>query len=372
MRENIPQKTTYVSANPENGTYNSDTSLWEVDTLASGKSSTLTITLRVGDAFSAGDSLINTVELIEENGTTPLSEVEGSNTVEVKEPALSLTKRASATEVRKGENITYTITLANNGTGAARDIQVKENLPKHTTVKKVEATIGSYDQSTALWNIPLLSAGETATLIIAVTIDESINTGEKIVNEVEIINENGTVLKESITSKAEVTVENLENEVLVSKKASNLRPNLGDEVTYTITIENLGDGEGAYYAYDNIPKEIEEVVISKTTSGKVGLENNRLFWEGSIGPKEKIEITYQGRVSARKAQIGKTYTNNVEVYDSNHTLVAYASEKITVSGGVPKTGDEGNVIPYVVITTLAMLMFMALWLVKKRINLKTE
>jgi uncharacterized repeat protein (TIGR01451 family)/gliding motility-associated-like protein len=80
-----------------------------------------------------------------------------------------------------GETITFTIKAINNGPLNASNVQVKDLLPSGFSFASLTASKGSYNISTGVWAIGMLSFGEIATLQIGVTVKTSgnyINTAE--------------------------------------------------------------------------------------------------------------------------------------------------------------------------------------------------
>jgi uncharacterized repeat protein (TIGR01451 family) len=70
-----------------------------------------------------------------------------------------------------GDTLTYTITIANHGTGSAVDVVADDVLPPHVTVVSADTGgIGTFDAASGVWTIPVLPAGKTATLTLVVTV----------------------------------------------------------------------------------------------------------------------------------------------------------------------------------------------------------
>lgn len=84
---------------------------------------------------------------------------------------LSITKAVNNTEPFVGEHITFTITVVNHGTLPASNVEVSEVMPSGFTYNSHTQTLGSYNQTSGLWTIPVLNAGVTAVLTIEVTVN---------------------------------------------------------------------------------------------------------------------------------------------------------------------------------------------------------
>ena len=101
---------------------------------------------------------------------------------------LSLTKTASTLTPAVGESVTYTLTVTNNGPGAATNIVVSDLLPAGVTYDSDSSggTPGApvdYDPGNGVWTIGTIAQGTPATLDIVVTIEA---TGD-LTNRAEII-----------------------------------------------------------------------------------------------------------------------------------------------------------------------------------------
>ena len=94
--------------------------------------------------------------------------IEGELAAEVD---LALTKTVNPMSANSGDTVTYTLTVSNNSATDATNVQVTDQLPNGITYANSSATLGSYDNNTAVWSIPTLTAGTTATLTLDVTVD---------------------------------------------------------------------------------------------------------------------------------------------------------------------------------------------------------
>ncbi|HXI11246.1 MAG TPA: CARDB domain-containing protein [Thermoanaerobaculia bacterium] len=79
-------------------------------------------------------------------------------------PDLSVVTTVSNAAPVIDDNVTYTVTVRNDGPGTASGVQVSFNLPSFTTFVSATASVGSYNISSQQWTISTLQAGATATL----------------------------------------------------------------------------------------------------------------------------------------------------------------------------------------------------------------
>ncbi len=83
---------------------------------------------------------------------------------------LELTKIVDRTSAKRGETVTYTLTVTNKGPDGASGIEVTDQLPAGLSYVESTAEHGSYDPDTGVWAVGTLPANESTTLSITVTI----------------------------------------------------------------------------------------------------------------------------------------------------------------------------------------------------------
>jgi len=101
-------------------------------------------------------------------------------TVTITNANLTILKTAGLTTENGVQKITYSITVTNNGTAAASNVSVTDNLPSSVTYVSNTATAGT-TWSAPTWSIPTLAVNGTATLSIVNTVNSSL-TGTTITN----------------------------------------------------------------------------------------------------------------------------------------------------------------------------------------------
>ena len=93
------------------------------------------------------------------------------------EADLRIKKEASDDNPENGDEITYTITVWNDGPSTAENVVVYDVLPSGVIFGSSTASQGSYDENTGVWTVGTINSGSSATLGITVTVDvEEANT----------------------------------------------------------------------------------------------------------------------------------------------------------------------------------------------------
>jgi uncharacterized repeat protein (TIGR01451 family) len=98
---------------------------------------------------------------------------------------LSITKAASPEPVVTGSDVTYTITLTNNGPNAAQSVTVSDNLPTQTTLVSCNATGGGVCGGTGnnrTVTFSSLASGASATITLVATVNCAVADGFVISN----------------------------------------------------------------------------------------------------------------------------------------------------------------------------------------------
>ena len=202
---------TFVSAS-DNGVWDpvKRTVTWIVD-LAKGESKVFSVIATVSGYGNVTNSL-----------------VVGNKTagVNVTVPEIIPDKTANITNPNFGDNVTYTVTVTNDGIGDAKDVVVRDVLGEG--LKFVSAT-GEYtwdeDSRTVTWIVDL-AKGESRTFYVNATV-----VGY------------GNVTNSLIVGNKTISVNVTVPEIIPDKTANITNPNFGDNVTYTVTVTNDGIGD---------------------------------------------------------------------------------------------------------------------------------
>ena len=169
---------------------------------------------------------------------------------------------ARGSEVSKGEEITYKITVDNSQGTAPGEVIVKDSIPEGTTFVEGSIKVGEELQegltadNLASGILVSLNAGETKVVEFKVTVGDL---------------ENGTIIRNQAVmdtdpedpSNPEVPTEETENtyvEPVFNANKTFTTENSqsyvveGEKITYTITVNNTGDKAGEVIVKDNIPE----------------------------------------------------------------------------------------------------------------------
>jgi uncharacterized repeat protein (TIGR01451 family) len=223
-------------------------------TFASGATSTFTLVLNVDPSFTNQGTLTNTANASTDSyDTNPSNNTSTTSAVVTGFTDIAVTKTAAAT-VNAGANITYTITVTNNGQNAASTTTLTDTLPAGTTFVSLTQAAGPTFTCTtgATINCSLASfpSGSSATFtLIAKTASNATGTISNTANVSTTTNETTTV---NNSSTATVAVTQSADVSIVKTGPAVITPNTN--VTYTLAVSNAGPSDAqAITVTDTIP-----------------------------------------------------------------------------------------------------------------------
>ena len=293
----------YVSSS-HNGVYDaaSHTVTWVVD-IGAGSSLDLIVTASA-----------------EEYGvlTNIVSVGDKSASVDVNVPEIIPNKTADIENPNFGDNVTYTVTVTNDGNADAKSVVVRDVLGKD--LKFVSAT-GNYTfdeaTNTITWTVDV-DAGKTETFNVVATVINYGNVTNSLVVGNKTFNKNVTV-----------------PEITPDKTVDNENPNFGDNLTYTVTVKNEGNGNATdVIIVDTLGKGLEYV----SSTGNYDNKTNTIAWKVNLASGETKTFTVVAKI------VGYTdVTNKVTVGNKTAAVNVYIPEIIPakdVNNTTPNFGDK--------------------------------
>lgn len=255
VRDTLPSGFQFVSAEPASA-FVSNTGIWTVGTLASGE----TRDLQMRGTVTATDSFDNRAEIIEadqfDRDSTPGNGFDNGEDDAVTVPItpasadLSLTKTIDDATPDAGQDVTFTLTLRNDGPDVAREIEILESLPGGLTNIRSQTATGTYSNNDQVWRVPELRVGATVSLRLTGTVDfDATNTTSPITrtNSAEIIassqrDPDSIPNNQSTDEDDDDAVDFIPQliDLALNKTIDNNRPNAGQTIAYEVTLTNEG------------------------------------------------------------------------------------------------------------------------------------
>ena len=287
-----------------NGVYdeNTHTVTWTLD-INSGK----TVELKVNVTVEDYGVLVNRVTVGDK-----------TSSVDIAVPEIIPDKTANVTDANFGDNVTYTVTVTNDGNADAKAVVVRDVLGKD--LKFVSAT-GTYTfdeaTNTITWTVDV-DAGKTETFTVVATVINYGNVTNSLVVGNKTFNKNVTV-----------------PEITPDKTVDNENPNFGDDLTYTVTVKNEGNGNANnVIIVDALGKGLEYV----SSTGNYDNKTNTITWKVDLASGETKTFTVVAKI------IGYTdVTNEVTVGNKTAAVTVNIPEIIPakdVNNTTPNFGDK--------------------------------
>ena len=258
----VPTGTTFVSETQTSGPAfgcttpaagGTGTISCSIATLGAGATSTFDIVVAVN--AGAGTTITNTA-----TGSSASADANGANnsasvSTVVAGPDLAVTKSDSPDPVVAGSNITYTITVTNNGTAGANNVSLSDAVPANTTFVSEAQTAGPAfmctnppvgGTGTVNCTLALLGPATSATFQIVVQVGAGTANGTIISNTATATTTDpeANTTNNSATTTTTVSITTVAD-LVVTKSDAPDPVTAGSTVTYTITVTNSGTASAA-------------------------------------------------------------------------------------------------------------------------------
>lgn len=328
-----------VGANPSVGTYNATNGSWVVGNLANGVSETLEILVDVLPTgnYSNTAELTNVAEKDVDSSPNNNNESEDDQqTIEpIVVPVADLLLRKSVNELSPyvGQNVIFTINITNLGPSEASGVQVMDLLPDGYTYVSHGATSGIYTPTTGMWILNTsIGDGNTETLSIVASVN---NQGDYF-NVTEVfaadqydpnsIPNNNNVFENDQDTAGTTPLPSADLNLDIS--VDNEFPDVGTQVTFTITLTNEGPSAAIGIAVENMLSD--GFTYISDDSGGMFNSINGLWNVGNLALASQSELNIVAQVNPTGE-----YTMNSEVVNAT-----FFDADSTPNNNVPAEDDQ--------------------------------
>jgi uncharacterized repeat protein (TIGR01451 family) len=330
----MPANTTFVSATVTTGTGWSTTAppvggsapvkggkttasniVFSKSTVAAAETAVFTIVIKVNSSAANGSVITDTVTAASATTDPTAGNNSATATTTVQTQAdLALTKTDSPDPVVASQNLTYTITLTNNGPSDAQTVSVSDTIPANTTFVSATVTTGTGWSTTApavggtgtvTFTKATVAASETAvfTLVVNVNVNTPNNTVLSNTATVTTATTDPTAGNNSATATTTVIAQ---ADLAVTKSDSPDPVCVGGNLTYTINFVDNGPGPGINTTVtDGVPANTTFVSATVTTGSgwstsapAVGGTGNVVFSKANVANGETAVFTIVVKVNA--------------------------------------------------------------------------
>lgn len=218
VTELLPTGYTYLNYSSSKGTYDDNDGRWEIGTVESGETEILVVDAIV----NASGEYLNCAEITEMHqtdldltnntsciATVPIKLIDLELTVDValSRGEISLSE-SSVLQPDAGTDVNFTIIVSNEGLSTATGVEVTDFLPDGYDFVSSVATVGSYDDDSAIWAVGTIGSRSLEILEITASVN-SVGDWENIAevtsaNELDIDSEpnNGVMNEDDMDSAA--------------------------------------------------------------------------------------------------------------------------------------------------------------------------
>ncbi len=233
----LPAGLTFVSAT---GTYTAATGAWTIGDLAAGASTSTTIQARVDGTGTLTDEVARTAT---DQTDTVAANDRASVSLSVATTDLAVAATVDDARPALGGTVTLTVTVTNESTTDATGVVADVPIPAGMTLTGAAGT-GTYDGTT--WTLGDLAAGASTTLTVTATVDAPV--AQTVVAQVAAVDQADVDSSPGNDVEAEddqqtVTITPVAIDLELGVSATPLAPRVGQDITYTLTLDNLGPDE---------------------------------------------------------------------------------------------------------------------------------
>ncbi|MBD2167168.1 DUF11 domain-containing protein [Calothrix membranacea FACHB-236] len=356
IQDLLPSGFSFIGAKASVGNYDSTTGIWDVGCIKSGDNVTLTLKATVLNANDAA-AYTNVAEIIAADQKDPDSVVNNGNPREddyssatvcvVKQADLSLSQKISDKSLFVGDEVTFTLKLKNSGPANATGVKIQDLLPSGFSFIGAKASVGKYDSTTGIWDVGSIKSGRNVTLTLKATVLNATD-GAAYTNVAEIVAadqedpdsivNNGDPTEDDYSSATLFVVK--QADLSLSQTISNESLFVGDEVSFTLTLNNSGPANATGVKIQDLLPSGFSLIDADTSVGTY--DSTTGIWDvGCIDSGDNVTLTLKATVL--NDADAAAYTNVAEIVAADQK-----DPDSVVNNGDPTEDDYSSATLFVV------------------------
>jgi uncharacterized repeat protein (TIGR01451 family) len=223
-------------ATPSQGTYDSVTGLWSVGTLDADQTETLVLTAATTEIGQHANTI--SLSSLDQADTDPSNNSASATVIVVHEADLAIDKTNAPSVAQPGDIVTFDITVGNLGPNDATEVSAHDPLPIGADIVGSVVPPGTtFDTATRVWTIGNLAVDASVTLQVMVLVTPG---GGGIFTNTVVVATSALPDSDPTNNISQATTFVPSADIAVSKSATPAQVALGDDVTFVISVENLG------------------------------------------------------------------------------------------------------------------------------------
>ena len=278
----LPAGLMFVSAVTSQGTYVPFTGLWTVGSVTVGTPQTLIILATV----ASPDPQTNTALIASADQHDPDFGNNVASATENPRADLALSKSVNDASPNVGDTITFTVTLTNNGPIGATNVEVVDLLPAGLSFVSATPSQGTYLNLTGVWTVGSAPVGTQHTLLLQATVvSPNPQTNTATISGADQFD------PDLANNTASATETPQQADLSLTKIVSDATPNVGDTITFTVTLTNLGpDPATNVQVQDLLPAGLTFVSAAPSQGSYVPLTGTWTVGSVTVGTPQALSI----------------------------------------------------------------------------------
>jgi uncharacterized repeat protein (TIGR01451 family) len=340
LYDKLPSGLNFVSASPSQGSYAPATGVWTVGTLTNGASATLGLQATV----TVSSPRTNIGRVLHSGATDPNAANNSSAATETPQLSdLGLSQVVSNAKPNVGDTITFTVTLTDKGPKTATNVAVTDSLPAGFSFVFASPSQGSYSSGTGVWTVGTVMTSAPQTLSIGATVIAPTPPANKAT-----ITHADQFDPSTLNNTASATVHPQQADLRVTQTVDKPHPNVGDTVTFTITLLDAGPSAATNVQVDDLlPAGIS---FNSATPSQGSYSSGTGVWNiGAVAYGSAKRLLIQGTVVSPNPATNTATVSHSDQFDPNSsnngasTLVQPQLANLAIaqfiSDSTPSVGD---------------------------------
>ena len=264
---------------------------------------------------------------------------------------LEIVKLVSQKVSHYNDRVIWTLIVKNNGPDTAENAVVSDKLPAGIVYVSDDSK-GAYNPKTGIWKLGDLPVGQSRILNIVTTVKV---TNRTVINFANVSSDTPDPNMTNNKCNNSTTVPP-EADLVLTKDVNTHRVTVGDKVTFTIVVSNLGpDTAVNTRAYDVLPDGLK--LISFKVSRGIYDPETGIWTIGDLKMGERASLTIVAEALITGVIVNEAYVES-DTYDPNMTN-NYDNATVVVVGPPehypPHLHETGNPIVMVLLSVLAVV-----------------
>lgn len=320
LTDQLPVGTTYQSAIPAPTSVAGQSLIWELGDITANAVTQIDLTVSTdpNGVPQVLNNLVSVTDLTQDIATSKWQTQEKASTV------LDVTIVPDQPTHMPGTAVLYTVNWANTGNVDTTGTVVKASLPQGTSFSL--ATGGGQLQGGKVeWSVGDLAKGATGLATFTVDVAQSVASGTRLNNTAEITADLG--LPDSDNAGVDVVDVPI---LLLSKSADRRSAKVGDVVTFTVSYQNIGNGDlTGIRLVDALPAGLS--ANSASDGGSLSGDGGQVEWSLSdlaAGAQGQVTLTAKVTQSTSGQLINRVTLSSNELPDESATATLGSEEAI--------------------------------------------